>query len=56
MTEPYCAVCRRQVAPDQDHVRIEVETVRTRDRNEQDSYVMHARCADSVLSGWGRPG
>jgi len=50
-----CGVCGRSVPLDQDHVTVDAETVRTRDRNEVDDYVLHTQCADAVFEGWRCP-
>jgi len=53
--EPYCAVCGRTVDPSSDHSKVDVETVRMDDRNEQDQYFLHEECAYRVLGGWEEP-
>jgi len=53
--EPYCGVCGRSVAPDTDHVRVEVEKKRMDDRDDQDEYYLHQRCAMTVFGGWESP-
>jgi hypothetical protein len=50
-----CAVCGGSVPLDQDHARVNVETVRTRDRNDVDDYVLHDLCALAVFEGWSSP-
>ena len=49
-----CAICREVVAMDQRHVEIEAATV-AEDAPEEEYYVLHLSCWDSVGSGWGRP-
>jgi hypothetical protein len=55
MTEPYCAVCRHHVDMAERHVEVEAETL-AEDAPEQEAYVFHLRCWDSVAAGWGRAG
>lgn len=50
-----CAVCGHSVALDEDHRRVTDEKKRMRDRDEQDEYVLHLRCADAIFEGWSRP-
>ncbi|MFB6120968.1 MAG: hypothetical protein ABEJ68_07640 [Halobacteriaceae archaeon] len=52
---PTCAVCGRGVAPDSDHVKVEAEAVKMRDRNDVDTYYLHDRCARRVIGGWRKP-
>lgn len=54
MNHTYCAICRNHVPMDQRHVEIEAEAL-GEDVPEQERYVMHLDCWDSVASGWGRP-
>jgi hypothetical protein len=54
-SQPTCAVCGRSVAPDTDHVVVEAETKRMRDRNEVDNYYLHERCAMNALGSWEKP-
>jgi len=54
MNNHYCAICRNPVDMGSRHVEIEAETV-GEDAPEQESYVMHLSCWDSLSSGWGRP-
>jgi len=49
-----CAICRDYVPLDQRHVEIKAETV-GEDQTEEDYYIMHLSCWDSLASGWGRP-
>jgi len=50
-----CGVCGRSVPLDQDHVKVDAETVRTDDRNAIDDYVLHTRCALATMQGWRDP-
>ncbi len=50
-----CAVCGERVALDEDHRRVTDEKRRMRDRDEQDDYVLHDRCAEAVFGGWWSP-
>lgn len=53
--EPYCAVCQRHVAPDDDHIIVAAQHVRVSDRDEQDDYYLHPKCWRSVSEGWMKP-
>jgi hypothetical protein len=55
MEEAYCAICRRKVPLDEDHVEVSSELVRTRSRNESDDYVAHQQCWRSMTDGWMDP-
>ena len=55
MDSATCAVCGRSVPLDGDHAKVTVETVRMRDRNEMDDYVLHDLCALAVFEGWSTP-
>lgn len=50
-----CAVCGGSVPLDEDHRRVTDEKKRTRDRDEQDDYYLHDRCANAVFDGWRTP-
>jgi predicted nucleic acid-binding Zn ribbon protein len=50
-----CAVCGHPVPLDQDHRVVTDEKKRMRDRNEQDDYVVHDRCANAIFDGWKTP-
>lgn len=50
-----CAVCGQQVALDEDHRVVTDEAKRMRDRDKQEDYVLHLRCADAVFEGWCSP-
>jgi len=56
MTESLpCAVCGYPVPLDMDHRRVTDKKVSTRDRDDQDDYYLHERCADAVFDGWRTP-
>lgn len=55
MTTLYCAICGGRMEPDTDHVEIDAERVRMRDRNDVDEYVMHLDCWDRLTKGWMDP-
>jgi len=50
-----CAHCGESVAPDTDHVKVEVEKKRMRDRNETDEYYLHVECSWEVTEDWTEP-
>lgn len=50
-----CAVCGGSVALDEDHRVVRDEKKRTQDRNEQDEFILHDRCANAVFEGWWSP-
>jgi len=50
-----CAVCGHRVSLDEDHRTVTDEKKRMRDRDEQDEYVLHDRCAEAVFEGWRTP-
>lgn len=52
---PACAVCGATIDPGNDHVKIDKERIRIGDRNEQDQYFLHGRCAQRVIGNWERP-
>lgn len=54
MTEPTCGICRQYVDMSQRHVEVDAETV-AEDVPEEDYYVFHLACWDSLSAGWGRP-
>lgn len=54
MSEPYCGICREYVAMDQRHVEVDAETL-GEDVPEEEFYVFHLDCWDSLSAGWGRP-
>lgn len=54
MNDSYCAVCRNHVDRSQRHVEVEAETV-AEDVPEQEFYLFHLSCWDSISSGWGKP-
>jgi hypothetical protein len=51
----YCAICGNRTAPDTDHVEIDAESVRMKDRNDVDEYVMHSECWRRLSEGWMDP-
>ena len=51
----YCAVCGERTAPDVDHIEIEAEHVLVKDRNRQDSWVLHPECYEELVEEWMRP-
>lgn len=53
--EPYCAICREHVAPEESHVQIEAHHQRPRDRDERDDYLVHDDCWRSISEGWMKP-
>jgi len=55
VTAPYCGFCGHHVAPENDHVKVESERVRTDDRNTSETYYLHPECADDALAGWVMP-
>jgi hypothetical protein len=55
MDSVYCGICRRKVSLDEDHVRVDAEIVRTRDRDEADDYIVHTDCWRSLTEGWMTP-
>jgi hypothetical protein len=55
MTTLYCAICRGRFEPDQDHVKVDAELLRIDDRNEEELYVFHPTCWNSLTDGWGEP-
>lgn len=50
-----CAICGNKVPLDVDHVEIEAETVRMRDRNDLDSYVLCMECSVEKFREWNDP-
>lgn len=50
-----CAVCGGSVPLDQDHTYVTVEKNRMHDRDEQDEFVLHGRCAHAAFEGWRSP-
>lgn len=50
--QPICAVCGRDVAPDTDHVEVVVQHRRMEDRDEEETYYLHDRCAWNTLGSW----
>jgi hypothetical protein len=50
-----CAHCGRSVAPDTDHVRVELEKKRMQDRNETEEYYLHVDCSWEVTEDWTEP-
>ena len=52
---PTCAVCGRTFEPDTDHAVVDVEDVRIADRNEENTFYLHARCKRAVFTGWEKP-
>lgn len=50
-----CAICGHNVPLDMDHRVVRDEKKRTDDRDRQDDYVLHDRCADAVFDGWSTP-
>lgn len=50
----HCAICREYVPQDQRHVRVSAETV-VEDRPEEEFYLLHLSCWDSLSAGWGQP-
>ena len=50
-----CAVCGDPVPLDLDHTEVEVENVRTTDRNALETFYLHDECARSTFEGWSRP-
>ncbi len=56
MTETLtCGVCGERVSLDSDHHVVTDEITRMRDRDEQDEFVLHDRCATAVFEGWWSP-
>jgi hypothetical protein len=55
MDSVYCALCRRKLPLDQDHVKIEAEVVHTADRNVRDDYVVHPDCYRFLRDGMMQP-
>lgn len=55
MTTLYCAICGERFEPDDDHVRVEAESVRLDDRNDSEEYVFHPGCWDRLTGGWMEP-
>lgn len=56
MNESYtCGVCGNSVYPDDDHVEVDVETVRMCDRNDEDDYMLHVGCAMRTFGAWSDP-
>jgi hypothetical protein len=49
-----CAHCGRSVAPDTDHVRVELEK-RMDDRDETEEYYLHVECSWEVTEDWTEP-
>jgi len=50
-----CAVCGNKVPLDDDHVKMEIETVRMRDRNDLDDYVLCMDCGIDKSREWNDP-
>jgi hypothetical protein len=52
VTEPYCAVCRRTVTPDGEHVEAEVVTD-PKENPHGTTYYFHKNCFE--MPNWGGP-
>ncbi|MUV57209.1 hypothetical protein SAMN04487947_0422 [Halogeometricum rufum] len=50
-----CAVCGGSVPLDEDHHYVTDEKKRMHDRDEQDEFVLHDRCARATFEGWWSP-
>jgi hypothetical protein len=50
-----CAKCGGRTAPDSDHIEIEAEHVLMKDRNRQDSWVLHQDCYHELTADWQKP-
>lgn len=55
MTEPFCAECGEDVAPDSDHVHVVAEKKRMQDRDDREDYYLHPECWRDVSTGWTQP-
>lgn len=51
-----CAVCDERLLPDSDHVHVEAELKRIRDRDRLDEYYVHPDCWADLVSEWSDPG
>jgi hypothetical protein len=51
----YCAICGEKTPLDVDHVKLEAETKRMRDRNDLDEYVFCMDCAIQKFDEWTDP-
>lgn len=50
-----CAECGRSVAPDTDHVRVELEKKRMDDPDDLEEYYLHVGCALDLTEDWTKP-
>ena len=50
-----CAICGRATPLDSDHARVDLTAVDTTGRNEQDDYVLCAKCTRQVRENWRPP-
>jgi hypothetical protein len=55
MESVYCAICRKSVPLDEDHVEVGAEFVKTEDMNDVEEYAAHEDCWRSISEGWIRP-
>jgi hypothetical protein len=51
----YCAMCEGTFEPDDDHVKIQAETVRIDERNENQMFVLHPQCYNELSGEWVPP-
>ncbi len=55
MTTVFCAECGKGFEPDIDHVRVDAETFRIADRNDEDFYMFHVDCWRNISGEWSDP-
>lgn len=56
MESVYCAICENKVPLDEDHVKVDLEIVKTADQNSRDDYAAHVGCWREVTGGVDGPG
>ena len=49
---PECAICRGNVAQDEDHVEVEVTQKKIEDPDSEQKYFFHVTCSQRTMEGW----